>query len=388
MGNRQVSWTEISTALTCFAQWDFQYGGRLAGSTLKRRAMTTRLTEGSAWGVAFQSWHRGDDDWTVAGKMLDAIRLEVEKASARAVGSLDAEHEAEILAGYVREGVHIADHVGGMMALYMERAERLPGLTMIEEEIVVPIFKGWEFLAYLDGHTVEDDIPWIVESKSRDSLMEIQVVKRLPQYRFYAAAYRRKFGLDPKQSVGVIVDETINRPVEQPKMVQAGKEDPKLYYCRACRSAPGEPCTGQRGEIKTFHAERRELTQMTYAPSHDTRQYTTSALYIAACEQAGVEPKQETVEAFDARVWHRRVHILFTPAQLDAAWRDIQTAALLIDELDAGYLSPVRNGSVKNCNSCRFSSICDEPDNDFVITQSFERGTPKRLMGEKPEGQR
>lgn len=56
---RYLSYSEIETALSCWARWDFTYGGRLAGSTLKPRRVAAILSEGRAWGAAVAAWHAG-----------------------------------------------------------------------------------------------------------------------------------------------------------------------------------------------------------------------------------------------------------------------------------------------------------------------------------------
>ena len=57
---RLLSHTEIDTALTCFARWDFAYGGHLAGATLKPREIAPVLSDGRAWGNAVAAYHAAD----------------------------------------------------------------------------------------------------------------------------------------------------------------------------------------------------------------------------------------------------------------------------------------------------------------------------------------
>ena len=56
MTTRLLSFSEISSALTCTMRHDLAYVGHAAGSALKSRAVGRRLTEGRAFGAAVATW--------------------------------------------------------------------------------------------------------------------------------------------------------------------------------------------------------------------------------------------------------------------------------------------------------------------------------------------
>lgn len=355
--SRLLSYTEISTALECFAQWDFTYGGhRTGGVTLKPRESAPRLRAGSAWGAAVAAWHASHGGFPILGEyaahgaLWESLRADADKAATKGFPIADETLIAE------------QERVGAVLDHHMRTAPQLPGLTKLEGELNIPIpsrtgkrgSSRYRFHCYLDGHTVEHGHPWIVEFKYRDGLTPSNTIRRQPQYRWYAVAYALTYGLMDRP-VGVYVDETLSTPPQPARIVNAKRK--------------GEGING-----KTV--------------SHALNQITTPELYVAACEKYGVEPEPVAVETFGQRQWHQRVDLIFTPDELAEGARELVTAAQIIRDLDSGHFAPIRNGKQSTCNRCKFSGICLDPTNSYLIDSVYTRTEPKRLRGPKPEGVR
>jgi hypothetical protein len=350
---RTLSYTEISTALTCFAQWDFQYGGRLAGCTLKPRETAPRLSDGRAWGAGVAAWHAHSGElmakWEAHAAILNSLTDDA--AHMRAKG-YEPDFD-QMLASHERLA-QILDH-------HTATTAQLPNLSMLEAELNVPIpsrggkrgSNRYRFHCYLDGHCVMDGHPWIVEFKLRDNLTPRTIIERQPQYRWYAVAYALTHGI--KGPVGVLIDETLNAAPAPARIVNAKRK--------------GEGIDG-----KTV--------------SHAVNQITTPDIYEAACREYGVEPEAATSAAFATRQWHQENRLVFTPADLAEGAAELTTAAKLIRDLDTGDHYPIRNGKRGNCNYCKFVGICPDPTNNYLLDSLFERTEPKRLRGPRPEGVR
>src|SRR5690349_16333938 len=80
MTARVLSHTEIEKAMTCWAQWDFAYGGHRVGATLKPRVLAHPLGRGRAWGAAVAAWHAHDGmfaPWAAHSALLAEIEKQV-----------------------------------------------------------------------------------------------------------------------------------------------------------------------------------------------------------------------------------------------------------------------------------------------------------------------
>lgn len=342
--SRTLSFTEISTALTCWARWDFSYGGRLAGDTLRPREIAPILSDGRAWGAAVAAWHSSwgtDANADVLAHMALLDSLYDDAARMREAGFMvDAERlldQAEI--------------VGEILEHYMTTAAAMPGLGRLEEEIVMPVpsrsgrraSTRYRYLAKIDGHAEIDGNPAIVEFKLRTSLTPVELIEKAPQYRWYAWARRQQ--LNWPGAIGVYVDERLKEAPKPARIVKAKRK--------------GEGIDGM-------------------TVSHAVDQITTPAIYEEACRRYGVEPNPDTTAALESRRWQQRVPLIFTPEQLDEAGRELTSVAQTVRDLDAGKLYPIRHGTPQNCRGCRFKAICSDPGNEFMVNSLFERRPPKR----------
>lgn len=341
---RSLSFSELSKAQTCQAQWDFAYGGHLAGSALKAKATAPLLSQGRAWGAAIAAW-----DATRQGA-LSNDRVGYAEAVAALDASLEEDAERQREFG-VHDPQHTADtrnHLVAILSHHVTIAEPL-AIERLEEEIEVPIpsrtgrrgSTRYRFLARFDGVTVESPYGpghWLVEYKLRGQLQSVRLITRSRQMRWYAWAWQRKYGIPV---YGVIVAERLNQPPKPARLVQSKKRDESMTV------------------------------------SHAVDQLTTPGRYLDACREFDVEPQPETVLALEARRWHQRVPISFRPGELDEAGRELVSGAKLIQALDSGDIFPVRNVRPANCNGCFFRDICDDPMAELVDAL-YERTVPKR----------
>jgi hypothetical protein len=335
-----LSYSEIDTAMTCFARWDFAYGGRLAGSALKKKQVSAVMSAGSAWGEAVAAWHRA------SGKLSAPFEAH------HALGdALDAEAEKLAKLGLpvpLIERVDTENRLRAILDHYMATATPLPNLTRLEEEIVVPIpsrggrraSSHYRFLAKIDGYTDRDGLEWVVEFKLRGQLTPVWLIELGRQPLMYAWAGAKAHGMNP---VGVIVEERLAEPPKPPQ-----------------------------------RTEKKKVV------SHKVEQLTTPELYVAACRENGQEPKRETIEALGQREWQKRVPLPFTPSELDEVGQELVTGAKLIRDLDRGELRPVRNAKRQNCQGCKFRGICKTPRDASVVELDFDRSVPKRMRDEVP----
>jgi hypothetical protein len=336
LGPRLLSYSEVDTAQTCWAQWDFKYGGRLAGDTLKPKELAPKLSDGRAWGAAVAAWHQHSDELLASHYAHTAL-----------IASFTADYQAMLAAGVpVDRAALLAqqDRLHEMLDHYMASCEPLPNLTRLEEQVIVPIpSRGgqrastrYRFLFYPDGFTIIDGQRWLVEFKLRDQLQKLELMQKAPQYRWYSWGIEKR---DGKPIMGILIDERLN---EVPKPARINKGD------------------------KVSHAKD---------------QITTPELYVEACHAHGEVPKPEIVDHLRQRRWQHREPIPFRPSELKEAGEELVSAAKLIRDLDSGELAPMRHAKTTTCNFCRFKTICPNPQDRTMVDLEFDRTVPKRLRG-------
>lgn len=344
---RLLSYSEIETALTCWARWDFAYGGRLAGSTLKSKTIAPILSDGRAWGAGVAAWHAHSGELLAGWYAHEALRA-----------SLEDDERTMRDAGIPIDLATVLDADGRLSALlehYMATTTPLPNLTKLEGEVIVslPARAGnrsspkYRFQCFLDGFTDGDGQEWIVEFKLRGQLTPPALLVKQRQPRWYSWAWAKKNGRIPS---GVIVDERLNEVPREARLVKAKRK-----------------ADGINGQV----------------PSHDKAQVTTPEAYIETCLEFGESPKEEVVDALRARIWQQRFPIPFRQSELDAAGRELVDAAKLIRNLDSGEFAPVRNATKMNCSGCRYRDICAEPGDELYVDSLFARTVPKRLREPK-----
>lgn len=326
-------------ALTCQAQWDFAYGGHLAGSSLKQKAVAPRLSEGRAWGAAVAAYHSifGGSNSEEAGRAaVTALDESLEK---------DADRMRDL--GVFRQEAHDESrkHLLKMLLHYIWEVEDFTlDRSGLERELLVPIpsrsGKGksnrYYFQGFIDG--LKEGTDWLVEFKLRDTLTSVQLIQLDRQIRRYAWAWWQITGIKP---LGVEVHERLNEAPKLPRINKATKKHPE-------------------GVV-----------------SHAKDQLCTADAYLDACAEYEQEPDDDTVAALKGRRWQQVVPIMFRDGELEEAGRELVSAAKLIHQLDTGQLWPVRNAKPQNCRGCRFKEICPAPDNELVDVL-FERTVPKR----------
>ena len=176
---RSLSYSEISTALTCPARWDFAYGDRLAGSSLRRKGISTTLSDGRAWGAAVAAWHGYRPTDT-----LESV-YDPHWPAKSAHSALQSAYTADIVehrprqASYVDPAIEVAqtNRLHALLEHYMDTSERLPNLTQLEGHFDVPLWSRtgqqrstkYHFEGRIDGFTELEDEggEWIVEFKLR-----------------------------------------------------------------------------------------------------------------------------------------------------------------------------------------------------------------------------
>jgi len=354
-GNRAVrslSYTEIAAALTCHARWDFAYGGRLAGSCLRRRQIAAALSDGRAWGAAVAAWHafQGHDGLESAYDVALAQHEAYQALHASYLADIREQQEAGLTVGPDYE-VDKLDRLGGMLDHYMATADKLPNLTLLEGRFEVPLRSRsgrqrstkYHLEGFIDGYTVldENENEWIVEFKLRNSLTSRKQLDLDRQHLWYAWARSQTTG---RPVIGVILEERLN---DAPRAAE-----------RAIQS---------RSAARTVYRASERKTEM-----------TTEESYLALCEELGHEPNPEKLAALRARRWQQRVPILLRPGQLEEAGEELVSAGMLIGDLDSGRRYPIRNAQRHICSGCRFSDICANPTDELYVESLFERVPPKR----------
>lgn len=327
-------------ALTCQAQWDFSYGGRLAGSALKAKAVAPILSEGKAWGAAVSAYHV-------------SMGVEPDEAGRAAVAALDASLEKD--ADRQREhGVHDQEQHAAMrqrlLSILLHYIWTCDDFTLEptgqERELVVAIpsrsgkhrSNRYRFQGFIDGCRVTGRHPWLIEFKLRRQLTSVQMIQLDRQIRRYAWAWWQLTGIKP---MGIEVHERWNQEPKPVRILKATKKHPE-------------------GKV-----------------SHAKDQLCTADAYLDACAEYDVEVHEDTAAALKARRWQQTVPIIFRDGELEEAGRELVSAAKLIHQLDSGQLWPVRNSKPQNCQGCRFRDICPAPDSELVDAL-FERVPAKR----------
>jgi hypothetical protein len=333
---RAISYSEGNTLLDCQARWDFRYGDRLAGSSLREKSTPILLRDGKAWGRAVAALH-ADDEYGLANALVE-LRLALREDS-------DEQKEAGTYDPDEFERTHT--FLGDVLDHYATTTEHLP-IESLEHELLVPLpsrsGKGdsnrYRLQVFFDGlHTDEAGRIWIVEFKLRKLLSSLELIAGSRQIRYYAWAYRKATGNDV---AGVIVDERLKAAPKPARILDSGK------------------------------------------PSHAKDQMTTPERYIAACEERDVEPKPETIESLKGRRWQQRERIFLTDAEIEEAGTELVSLGQQVAALDGGHVYPVRHPSRARCPGCAFREICTNPNDTELVEALFDRKPAKRDREELP----
>jgi hypothetical protein len=351
---RVLSYSEIETAMTCFAQWDFKYGGRLAGSTLRQKGHAPMLSDGSAWGAAVAAWHANSDGMLAEWHAYEALNASLDRDAEKA-----KEHGFPISTD---QRVQTEFELAAMLEHYMATTDPLVGLRSLEREIVVPILARngskrastrYRFMAKIDGAVLDPVVngirlagEYVVEFKLRTRLTEPDLLlrQRQPPWYVWSADTAADRGQPVPRPVGIVIDERL-------------------------KASPKEPA----------------LTEKGLKPSHKKEQLTTPEKYVDLCLSYGVPPKDEVIEYLRQRQWQQRFPITLREDELARVGVELTDAAKLIRDLDSGEITPIRNAKRPTCNGCRFRAICPEPEDAVLVDSMFERTVPKRLRTQTEE---
>jgi hypothetical protein len=339
---RLLSYTEISRAMTCQAQWDFSYGDQLAASSLRPKTIVPYLQEGRAFGAAAAAYH---------------AELTGEAAVFAMDASLEADAERQREFGVFDEDAYVSMRTRLLAILlhYIETTDDWRADPETEHELLTPIpsrtggiSNRYRLLAYIDATKQIEGRTWLVEFKLRSTLSKAEMIQLWRQTRIYAWAWWQVTGEKP---AGVEVIERLNEPPQPVRMVKGKrKSDPELV------------------------------------PSHARSQMTTPEAYLDACLEYEVVPIPNTLEELRARRWQQTFPIQFRDGELEEAGRELVSAAKLIQMLDSAELYPVRNAKPQNCRGCQFKEICPAPD-PGLVDALFER-VPAKQDRDPEEGRR
>lgn len=333
---RVIRHSELDTALECQGKHAFAYTGHLTGGdALEPRQTHVRLREGRAWGRAVAAFHMADP----------ALPLTVRYS--KGVHELDValrEDEAEMaILGLVDYGATLDafERLTDILWHYVSTSEPLC-VHSPEYEVTVPVqardsyrqSSRYSFQGHFDGLTFRDNRMWIVEYKLRGRLTPFEQVVLTRQFRRYAWALEQQ---TDRPVGGIIVDERLNEAPKPARLLKNGK------------------------------------------PSHAKDQLTTPEMYLAACEEHGEEPHEDTLVALKQRRWQARHPIVFSRREIEEAGRELVSGAKLIGQLDRGDLYPMRNPSPFRCPGCAYREICPRPDDTELVDLNFVRKPPKRL---------
>lgn len=346
-GNRTLSYSEISSALTCQAKHAFAYSGHLTGGqVLKLKNLSTGLSNGRAWGAAVAAWHGHKD--TLFDLPIDAAWA----AHSAMLASYEQDRAEQIeLGAFVLPRQDF--RLGQMLDQYMEVSPQLPNLTALEGDFVVPVpsrtgrqgSSRYRFQARVDGICVRDTGVWIVEFKLRKRLTDPAQIQLSRQIRWYAWAVQQHLGVPV---AGVIVDERLNEAPKLPRLVRAKRKS-----------------EGIDGLV----------------PSHAVDQLCRAEDYIDVCEDYGVDPVPATVSAMEQRRWQWQTSIPFRRSELVEAGQELVSAAQTVRDLDSGSRYPVRNAQPFICQGCNFKPICANPEDHAYVQTLYALGVPKRDRG-------
>lgn len=320
MNERRISHSEVSTLLTCQHRWDMSYGDQLAGSSLKPKAVSSTLRDGRACGAGIAAYDSGSSLDAAVVEMTDTLNQDAERL--REFGVFDPVAYEESLALLTEILAHYA-------------AENEPlGITRLEEEIIVPIpsrsglrdSNRYRLQLFLDGVKDESDGPWLVENKLRGQLSSLLMISLSRQIRWYAWAYRKKYGVEP---AGVIVNERL-------------------------KAVPSEVKFNKNGSVSKVQS------------------CTVDAYRAAGGDDEGV------IEKLTAKNWLRRERVFLTTAEIDEAGQQLVSAGQQIRDFDTADRYPVRNPNPMFCGGCQFKEICPNPRDTELVNALFERTTPKK----------
>lgn len=377
---RAISYTEGSTLLTCQAQWDFKYGGRLAGDALKPKETPIILREGRAWGAAVGAFHAAEVDRLDVGIVALAKALEEDAEQQKKAGFYDADVHRDLAAKLRAELAHYAE-----LADPGDWRTQPLNLTRLEHELMValPSRSGegksnrYRLQVFFDGiHIDEEGRAWIVEFKLRSKLSSAEQIANSRQIRYYAWAWFMATG---QMVTGVIVDERLNELPKPARWVKPKRKDEGIVVTQEQAAAMGAPMS--EAEDRSIAQGKIELRRTV---SHAKEQLTTPDRYEAACGEAGVEPEPEVVEALASRRWSMRERIFLTEREITEAGEELVSLGLQVAAFDAERNYPVRNVKPQNCNGCRFKEICNSPEDAAVVDVLFDRVPPKRELPPKP----
>ena len=339
---RLLSDTEARTLLTCQAQWDFRYGGRLAGDALKPLETASLLREGKLWGRAVATYHAalaaaGPAPAVVLADCEGAAREALREDVPRLDGDSDEDYERRVDA-YLAVHADDIERTLAMLAHYVATSAPL-AIERAEQEFRVPIpsrsggrSNVYRLQCFIDGVHTDEHGQWIVEYKLRKQLSPFEQIERSRQLRWEAWAWRETYGVEP---VGVIVDERLNAlPAE------------------VRRNPDGRPSKQQS--------------------------CTPEAYTAAGGKDDGV------LEALRAKSWQARHPLLLSSAEIDEAGEQLRSVARQLHGFESGELYPVRNPSQMNCGMCAFRTICTQPHDRELVDAHYLRVPPKRLKEATP----
>lgn len=368
---RMISFTESGNLLTCQAQWDFNYGGYLAGDCLKPKTVPVLLQEGSAWGAGVAAFHAALEDKVDAGIIALTASLDKEAKKLEAKGFYNAEEHRQMVA-----------KLRFLLEQYAEEEETRPvpleGLAGLEQELIVPLpsrsGKGdssiYRLQVFFDGVLGEEAVD-LVEFKLRGKLSPLELIVNSRQIRYYAWAYQREHGV-PVRSV--IVDERLNEQPKPARWVKPRKKDEGIAVDPDQAAELGAPYSDK--ELEAYKGDEGKLVHRTV--SHAKDQMTTAESYLEACLKAGVESEPETLEVISSRRWSQRERVFLTEREIEESGTELISLGRQVAALDSGQTYPVRNVKPQNCNGCRFREICNDPHDTELVDSLFDRRPPKR----------
>lgn len=370
---RDISYTEQSTLLTCQAQWDFNYGGYLAGTALRSKETPIILREGRAWGRAVAAFHEAKVDRLDAAIIVLAEALEEDAQEQRDAGFYDADAHRLTVAKLRK-----------VLEQYAEETVPL-SLDRLEHELFVPLpsrsgsgdSNRYRLQVLFDGvHTDAEGRVWLVEFKLRGELTAFELIANSRQIRYYAWAWQRETG---QAVTGVIVDERLNAMPKPARWVKPKKKDEGIVVDPDQAEALGAPYSEK--ELEIHKGDEGKLTRRTV--SHAKDQLTTGELYTEACAKAGVEVDPEALEQISSRRWSQRRDVFLTSTEIEESGKELVSLGRQIAAIDSGQIFPVRNVKPQNCRGCRFREICNEPNDTDLVDSLFDRKPAKRNREEQ-----